>query len=709
MVVVVVVIVKTDRFAHAGRCSTIQEFACNTSGFATFCKVIQATQLEQALEGPFQLTVFAPDDQAFDNFPQDIQFNHLLKKENRTTLTNIVLFHAVEQKLFSRDLRCTQLLTMANGRQSRTVCRGNKKFQKGAGNLDNQRPEIISTNIVVCNGLVHVVNQVMLPPSLSIFPKDDDRPCSNIGDLICNTDNLSDLCRALKAAQLDLNRRGPYTIFAPTNEAFENLPHGTFNSLLLDLPTLTNILSFHLADKKKALLWPNDLECTQLVRMANGNNSRTVCRQNLVFQKGAGNPSTKMPQITVRNLPACNGVVHVVDQVLLAAPLPQNTRPDTSPPIIVSVRANPNVVDSSSSSNRSMTITVYATDDLSGIDDTSRDTQVVFRPPVARAGLLPPFSVPCGLDFAPGNGLTNPLEAELVALCTLPQDLSVGQWSVLVSVADNIGNMGPILWDGIFTVTPIDEQDDEPPMIVSASANPNSVNTFASSQNVTVTVVATDNLSGIGNLGAEARVILRSLNGASVSCDLDFAPGSRTMDPLMNVQLVATCTFSQFSETGNRSALVIVVDNAGNVGSATFDAIVAITSESDDDPPKILAAYAEPDIVDTSQSPVQVQITVSATDDLSGIDNRNVDTRVVLQSPTDSVAVHCNLDFATTSGGGEMSMDTLNTELVAPCTFPQSSETGAWSALILISDLAGNVARLTIDEILIVSSTKDRY
>ena len=106
-----------------------------------------------------------------------------------------------------------------------------------------------------------------------------------------------------------------YTVFAPTDEAFDKLPEGTLESLLGDIPALTNILLFHaVADE---VILSSDLECTGLIEMANGNESRTVCRDGSTFQKGAGNSRDAMPEIVTADVEACNGVIHVVSQVML--------------------------------------------------------------------------------------------------------------------------------------------------------------------------------------------------------------------------------------------------------------------------------------------------------------------------------------------------------------------------------------------------------
>jgi uncharacterized surface protein with fasciclin (FAS1) repeats len=57
----------------------------------------------------------------------------------------------------------SQLIEMTTGRDSRTICEDGSTYQKGEGNSDDERPEIISQDIEACNGVIHIVNEVMLP------------------------------------------------------------------------------------------------------------------------------------------------------------------------------------------------------------------------------------------------------------------------------------------------------------------------------------------------------------------------------------------------------------------------------------------------------------------------------------------------------------------------------------------------------------------
>jgi transforming growth factor-beta-induced protein len=140
-------------------CLTIADIACHTAGFTTLCAAVTAAGLADELStGTY--TVFAPTNAAFAALPAGTLDNLL---DDKAALTNILLFHAVaDQELMVSNLQCGALTEMANGENSRTVCQGRAKFQKGGGNARDKMPKIRSA-VPACNGVLHIVNQVMLP------------------------------------------------------------------------------------------------------------------------------------------------------------------------------------------------------------------------------------------------------------------------------------------------------------------------------------------------------------------------------------------------------------------------------------------------------------------------------------------------------------------------------------------------------------------
>ena len=150
----------------------IAEIACSTNGFNILCQALEKTGLYDNLNNlNDHFTVFAPGDSAF----RDILNDHLHYDDIQhcplDVLKQILLLHVrVNDVIYKDGLedRCGDLLRMASGDDTRTVCEhhenyGKKIFQKGGGNSDNGKPKIVTFDIDACNGVIHVVDQVILP------------------------------------------------------------------------------------------------------------------------------------------------------------------------------------------------------------------------------------------------------------------------------------------------------------------------------------------------------------------------------------------------------------------------------------------------------------------------------------------------------------------------------------------------------------------
>jgi uncharacterized surface protein with fasciclin (FAS1) repeats len=122
--------------------------------FSIACTLLQSTGVDEELMGG-TWTVFAPMNDAFEAappFPEGTDIGFVLRG------------HMVPGVAIPfEDLVCTERIEMANGEDTRTVCRDDTTYQKGKGNSDDIRPEIISFNNLACNGIIHVVDQVILP------------------------------------------------------------------------------------------------------------------------------------------------------------------------------------------------------------------------------------------------------------------------------------------------------------------------------------------------------------------------------------------------------------------------------------------------------------------------------------------------------------------------------------------------------------------
>jgi len=206
--------------------------------------------------------------------------------------------------------------------------------RQGASNSPDDIPQIIDTDIPAANGIIHVVDGVILPPKLPELPGPEapppeepdsevpppDENCMTIAEVACSNEDFSTLCAALTASDLadTLNdRNAEFTVFAPTNAAIEELGQDTIDALLADIPTLTNILLYHAVD---ATIMSKDLVPSGLIHMLNGKDTRSIFNwggAEGIFIKGINNSRDDLPQVVSADIQACKSVVHAIDGVLL--------------------------------------------------------------------------------------------------------------------------------------------------------------------------------------------------------------------------------------------------------------------------------------------------------------------------------------------------------------------------------------------------------
>ncbi len=132
----------------------ILQVAIGSPDHTTLVAGVKAAGLQDVLTNAGPLTVFAPNNAAFDNLPAGTLEN-LLKPENKEILKNIITFHAAPGSYTGNNIRGVMGIGQATGDKVKVVTKDGKTFVNGA--------EVIGT-VKASNGYVHVINQVLLPP-----------------------------------------------------------------------------------------------------------------------------------------------------------------------------------------------------------------------------------------------------------------------------------------------------------------------------------------------------------------------------------------------------------------------------------------------------------------------------------------------------------------------------------------------------------------
>ncbi|WP_209426215.1 fasciclin domain-containing protein [Pararhodobacter sp. SW119] len=143
--------------------------------------------------------------------------------------------------------------------------------------------------------------------ALMSVPALADNHGADIVDTAVAAGNFTTLVAAIEAAGLveTLKGEGPFTVFAPTDEAFAALPEGTVEGLLNDIPTLTSILTYHVV--------PGAVMSTDL---SDGMMAETVNGQSVTITIGDG-VQVDGANVTTADIEATNGVIHVIDAVIM--------------------------------------------------------------------------------------------------------------------------------------------------------------------------------------------------------------------------------------------------------------------------------------------------------------------------------------------------------------------------------------------------------
>ncbi len=276
--------------------STIVDKAAATTELSTLVAAINAAGLGETLSGEGPFTVFAPTNAAFEALPEGL-LETLLKPESKELLTSVLTYHVVSGKVKAADL--------TSGQTTATVQGENVTFDLSSGAKVNDA-NITTTDIEVTNGVIHLIDKVILPPTVVAAMQK-----KNIVELAVFTDVLSTLVAALQAAGLveTLSGEVPFTVFAPTNDAFAALPAGTVENLLKpeNKNQLISILTYHVVPGK---IMSTDLK--------NGQKAATVQGSEIMVDLTNG---AKINDATVimADIDASNGVVHVIDKVILPA------------------------------------------------------------------------------------------------------------------------------------------------------------------------------------------------------------------------------------------------------------------------------------------------------------------------------------------------------------------------------------------------------
>lgn len=284
----------------------IAEVATAAGSFTTLLTALEATGLDTVLaNNEAEFTVFAPTDAAFEALGQST-IDDLLA--NTDALTQILLYHVVSGATVLADAAGTvaasdnPFVTTANANMDRAAL----SFEDD--NLVINLSNITAANVMASNGVIHVIDKVMLPPEVG------ETPTMTIAEIASGSEIFTTLTAALQAASLvdALNdESATFTVFAPTDDAFALIPEADLNALLADTDALSAVLGLHVISGAAV----DSVTAYSL----NGKTASTLFGDNIAINVVDGMLEVQGSTVTTVDIQATNGVIHVIDAVITEA------------------------------------------------------------------------------------------------------------------------------------------------------------------------------------------------------------------------------------------------------------------------------------------------------------------------------------------------------------------------------------------------------
>jgi uncharacterized surface protein with fasciclin (FAS1) repeats len=259
----------------------------SAAGLNTLLALVEAADLQ--LPSGEQVTIFAPTDDAFAALPKET-VTALLAPEGRDQLRSILTYHVAGSAISSADLLSRSGVNTLNGQRLSVGTDGTVSV--GGGN-------VIAVDVPFDGGIVHVIDRVLMPE------------LKTLAELAASTSELSTLAAAFGAAGLGDAigpDNGPFTVFAPTDSAFAQLPADALEELLQteNREMLVQILGLHVVPGR---LYANELLAT--------GRAESYFGDTLSFSVENGRLRVGESNVIASNIEASNGLVHLIDSVLL--------------------------------------------------------------------------------------------------------------------------------------------------------------------------------------------------------------------------------------------------------------------------------------------------------------------------------------------------------------------------------------------------------
>jgi uncharacterized surface protein with fasciclin (FAS1) repeats len=278
---------------------TVLGVAQSNPQFSVLAEAVTAAGLDSTLNGAGPFTVFAPTDAAFTALLGELGISKAQLLADKPLLTAVLTYHVLPAKVLKASVPTGKAIATVQGGIFKVEAAGTAlTIQDGRNRIAN----ITATDLAASNGVVHVVDKVLLPANRNIVETAQALP------------DFSILVEAVVAANLQgaLSGTGPLTVFAPTNAAFAALLTElgvTKAQLLADTALLTSVLKYHVVSGR---VLKSDVPVGAAIATLETGKTFTVDAGLNITDARA-----RISKITATDVFASNGVIHVIDKVIL--------------------------------------------------------------------------------------------------------------------------------------------------------------------------------------------------------------------------------------------------------------------------------------------------------------------------------------------------------------------------------------------------------
>jgi transforming growth factor-beta-induced protein len=289
----------------------IVQTAAVAGQFKTLTALVKQAGLAGALSKPGNLTVFAPTDRAFAALKKNNPELFQKVASDKSLLRLVLTYHVVGKRIPA----AAAIVAAKKGLKIKTL-QGERialSFSNGRIVL-NDSARVTLPNVRASNGIIHAINAVLVPPSLTQEPA--PAPTRSIVEIAAGNPDFSTLVSLVQKAGLvsAISSPGPFTVFAPTNAAFEKLAKAapaTYAAVVADPALLTKVLTYHVV--------AGAIRSPQAVSAAQQNGKVSTLQGEAISLSIKDGKLTLNGSSTVvtADVLATNGVIHVIDTVIV--------------------------------------------------------------------------------------------------------------------------------------------------------------------------------------------------------------------------------------------------------------------------------------------------------------------------------------------------------------------------------------------------------